>query len=375
MCNNVECRFRSRLLADARLTTPRICPRPAPIPVFVNPCPTPKPITMLPPPPLAPAPPGSFYFPPPNLPPSAPPAIFPVPGPPIPMLPPAPMPPGPFMQPPAQAPPLALPPTLPLQPEFNSLSPRIPEPRKSPSVGSVEREKDVQIFKPKKGPISKEDKDALSDFEERTRRQEYRDLAASSKSSEHKSEATLAKRPANAQRSILKHGQAPTPAAVNQEVYVNVYNTGHGSKNEHKANATTSSQSVKSTPAKDAASVREEAIKRAHSLAHGIAAAAAPAAMMSGALPTPSEAASHPASGPPSHISAADTPRPVSNAPSKHTLQASTTKAHNHRSKTSKTRSHHQSHLAIAAATANAQASPASIESWREGVRQPIVGA
>jgi hypothetical protein len=379
MCNKADCRFRNRLRADARLTIPHSCPQPVPIPVFINPFPPPKPITMLPPPPLAPAPPGSFYFPPPNFPPPAPPAIFPIPGPPVPILPPAPMPPGPFMLPPPQAPPVALraPQALPPQnAEQNSSPPESPDPEKSPSIGNVVHEKNVHIFKPKKGPISKEHKDALSDFEERTRRQDYRDLAASSKSSQHKSETSPAKKPASAPRSILKQRPAPAPTAVNQEVHVNVYNTGLGSKNKQKSDGADSSQSAKSIPAKDAATVRKEAIKRAHSLAHGIAAAAAPAAMMSGALKPPSVADLHPASGPPSHASKEGTPKPTpSNAPSKHSSHPSTAGTQAHKSKSSRARSHNQSPLAIATATAKAQANPPSIESWRKGVKRPTGGA
>ena len=413
MCNNANCPFRNRLLADAKLTTPHFCPRPAPIPVFVNPFPSSKPIIMLPPPPLGPAPPGSFYFPPPNLPLPTPPTSFPLPGPAFPQLPSAPMPPGPFMLPPPQIPPPAMPafplPQQQAQQAEQKQSP--PDPPKSPSIGSVVHENSVHTFKPRKGPISKEDKEALSDFEKRTRRQEYRDLAESSKHSQHKSEAAPTKKAPSIPRSILKNSQSRMPAAVNQEVHVKVYNTGHGSKEGPKTSKANSSQSAKSMPAKDAASIREEAIKRAHILAHSIAAAAAPATTMSGAVKPPSEAGSHPASKAPSYASKAErtkrapshtpsknssqagtlnpktlepapsnapskhskagTNKPVAplNAPSKHASQASHAKSNSHKSKVSRATSQRQSPVAVAAAI------PPSIESWRESVQRPIAGA
>jgi len=380
MCNDPNCAFRNRLLADAKLTTPHACSQPPPIPVFVNPFPTPKPNTILPPPPLAPAPPRSFYFPAPCFPPPAPPAFFPLPGPPVPMMPPAPMPPGPYMLPPPLAPPAALP-AAPSPPVAEQENPPLAPPhhKKSPSIGSVVHDKGVHKVKPKKGPISKHHKEALSDFEERTRRQEYRDLAESSQQqSSHKPET--GDHPPKKPRSILKHRQTITPA-VNQEVHVNVYNSGHNSNPEGKNNTADSSESTKSAPAKDAASVRKAAIKRAHSLAQGIGAAAAPAATMDGALPPRSEAGSHAASKPPSdasakslsHASKASTTRAApSNAPS--TIKERTHKLNPTRARA---RSHHRQPplaLAAATATANAQVSPPSIESWRDSVRRPVPG-
>lgn len=395
MCNNQNCAFRNRLLADAKLTTPHVC-QPWRIPVFVNPFPPPRPITFLPPPPLAPAPPLPFYFPPPSCPQPAPPALFPMPGPPVPMMPPAPMPPGPYMfPPPPSAPPQVQPaPLPPPQPEQKALPPASPEPKKSPSIGSFVHEERVHKFEPRKRPISKRDKEALSDFEERTRRQEYRDLTESSQhASSHKSEASKP-------RPILKHRQPATPA-VNQEVHVNVYNGGDKSKAGAKNNTTDSSQSAQSVPAKDAASVREEAIKRAHSLAQGIAKATAPAAMMSGALPplpdagshAPSKAPSHPSTKAPSHSSTKAPSHPSTKAPShqsaKHHPHVSRTdnaapapsnapssiKTPTHRSGSPRAGPHHHPSPALADAMANSQVSPPSIESWRESVRRPIVGA
>jgi hypothetical protein len=419
MCNNPNCAFRNRLLADARLTNTHICTPPPPVPIFVNPFPPPKPMTFLPPPPLAPAPPRPFYFPPPGFPPSAPPAFLPIPGPPIPMMPPAPVPPGPYMLPLDTAP--AALPVAPAQPPTNqkALPPPSPEPPKSPSIGGVVHETSVHKFQPQKGPISKFHKEALSDFEERTRKQEYRDLAESTKHQSQDSEVKPASQPPSKPQSILKHAPTATPA-INQEVHVNVYNGTNKSKAEAKNNTSVSSPSVKSAPAKDAASVREEAIKRAHNLAQGIAKAAAPAAMMSGARPplsvagshaashvsakapshapaktlshipakalshTPAKALSHSSAKAPSHSSAkppsshaskVDIVRPApSNAPS--TPKAPPT----HRSNSTRARSSH--HRApnphprapvTAIANANAQISPASsIESWRESVRRTV---
>ncbi len=283
MCSNEDCAFRNRLLADAQRTTHHVC-QPVPIPVFVNPFPPPRPITLLPPPPLAPAPPVPFYFPPPTIPQPAPLACFPMPGPPVPMLPPAPVPPGPYMLPLPAAPATGQPAAPePPPPERKQSPPASPEPNKSPSIGGVVHEKKVHKFEPKRGPISKHHKEALSDFEERTRRQEYRDLSQSSKQSSNKAGESKP-------RSILKQSQSATPA-VNQEVHVNVYNGGQQAKAEGK-NAT-NSESVKSVPAKDAASVREEAIKRAHNLAQSIAKATPPAATMNNVQSSPPQAGSH----------------------------------------------------------------------------------
>jgi hypothetical protein len=416
MCTNPNCGLRNRLLHDTRLTTSHICTNPPPLPVFVNPFP-PKPMTILPPPPLAPAPPGSFYFPPPFPPPSGPCPFFPIPGPPLSAMPPAPMPPGPFMLPGAPPAPPAehTPPQLP-PPEQNALPPA--SPKKPPSIDSIIHGKSVHTYKAKKGSASKRDKEALSDFEERTRRQEYRDLAESSKKpSSEKSQGKPSGQPPAEPRSILK-GRQPSKPTVNQEVHVNVYNGGQKAKAAANNNAVDSSSSNKSVPAKDAASIREQAIKRAHSLAQGVAAATAPAAMMSGALKPPSQqgchasakAASHasqPAppgsikapshvSKPPSHTSA----KPASNAshpastkapshvsqPASHTSAKpptqnskptpsnppSTVKASTHRSNASRPRHNNPLPLALAAATANAQVSPPSIESWRESVRRAV---
>lgn len=393
MCNNANCPFRNRLVADAKLTTPHVCPQPSSIPVVVHPFPPPKAITILPPPPLAPAPPVPFFFPPPTFPPSAPTACFPIPGQPVPMtppapMPPAPMPPGPFIWPaaPASAPPVA---TAQPVPEHNKSAPASPDRPKSPSIAGVVHEKTVHKLEPKKGTISKADEEALADFEERTRRQEYRDLAESSKQQpSHKSEGKLATKSPSKPRSILRGAETAAPA-VSQEAQVNVYNNGPKTKAETRENAVHSSQSPKSVPAKDAASVREDAIKRAHSIAQGRANATAPAAMLGGPLTPPSKAGSHVAAKPSSRASAKATsqasnvdatrttapkaPSKVpseagSNVPSRASSKAPST------IKTNVTRgmSRHQSPLAPAAATANAQVKPPSIESWRESVRRPV---
>lgn len=380
MCNDPNCAFRNRLLADARRTTPHVCSQPTRVPVFVNPFPPPKPITILPPPPLAPAPPRPFYFPPPGLPQQAPPTFFPMPGPPVPMMPPAPMPPGPYMLPTAPAP-LALPAApAPPPPEQKPVPPASPDPPMSPSIASVIHDNRVHKLEPKKGPISKLDKEALSDFEESTRRQRYCDLAESSKQ-QSQSEAT---QPPSKLRPILKQRQAGTPV-VNQEVCVKVYNGGQNCKAEAKNNAIASSPSTKSVPAKDAASIREEAIQRAHSLAHGIATATAPAAIMSGALGTPSTARSCAGSKAPSRASANTAPRTPPQAPSQATKADGPNSAPSNASrstigaptqKSDSTRSeshlHRRGPLALAAATANAQVTPLSIEAWRKSVKRPI---
>ena len=368
MCNDPKCAFRNRLLADAKLTTPHVCPQPLAIPLFVDPFPPPKPITVLPTPPLAPAPAVPFYFPPPSLPPPAP-AFFQMPGPPVPMMPPAPMPPGPYMLPTPPAPPPAQPIAPQPLPEQKTPPPLPPDTQKSPSIGNVVHEKSVHKFEPKKGPISRANREALSDFEERTRRQEYRDLTESSQ--QQSSNKVDASKP----RSILKHSQ-PGTSAINQEVHVNVYNGAHNSKAKAKNSTADTSRSTTSVPAREAASIREEAIKRAHNLAKGIAKATAPAAMMRDSPNPPPQAGPHLASKPPSHVSAkapshashTKTARPNPSKPPS-TVQTST-----HRSNPSKARGHGQNPLALAVAEAsgNAQVSPPSIESWRESVIRPV---
>jgi hypothetical protein len=184
MCNDARCAFDNCLFADARLATPSLSSLSARIPVFGNPSPPLNPTTiLLPPPPLAPALPPSFHFPPRTFSLPATPLYFPLPGVSAPMLPLIPTPPGHFIPSPARAAPalpapLSQPPPPPWQDYPLESS---PDPKKSPSVGSVMQEQNVHAFKPKKGPVSQTDRDALSDFEKRTRQQEYRDLAESSK--------------------------------------------------------------------------------------------------------------------------------------------------------------------------------------------------
>lgn len=371
MCHNANCPFRNRLLADARLTTPHVCSQAPPIPVFVNPFPPPKPITILPPPPLAPAPSVPLSFP--QFPLSPQTACFPTPSPPLPMMSPIPIPPAPSMWPTPPAPtPVQAAATATPAPEQKprSASPDVP---KSPSTASFVHEKNVHKYEPKKGPISKCDKEALADFEERTRRQDYRDLAESNKQqSSQKSETEPASNPPGKPRSILKTPQTTTPA-VRQEVTVNIYSRGHQIKEDGVHNST-SSQTV---PAKDAASVREEAIKRARSLAQGVPKATAPAAVMSGGLKPSSKAGSCAPAKPSSHPSTkAHSREPtVKNAtptPPKMPSKASSKAPSTTNTKSTRVSSHHHNPPAGVVATAGVQVSPSSIESWLESVRRLV---
>lgn len=244
VCNDARCAFRNRLFADDRLATPSPSFLPVHIPIFGNPSPPPNPTTILrPPPPLAPVPPPLFHFPPRTFSLPATPTYFPMPDVLAPMLPPAPMPPGPFIPSPEQtAPalpaPLSQPPPPPWQDYTLAAS---PDPKKSPSVGSVMREQNVHTFKPKKGPIPQADRDALFDFEERTRHQEYRDLAESS-----------------------KQQFSPKPEAARRIFSIRQITTG-----QRRSFNT------------------EEAIRRAHRPAHGKAAPPEPAAIVSNAINHP----------------------------------------------------------------------------------------
>lgn len=386
MCNNPNCAFRNRLLADAKLTTPHVCTQQWPIPIYINPFPPVKPITILPPPPLVPPPPtapppppGPFYLVAPTNPLPVPPPFHAVPGPPAPIMHPGPvypgpMPPGPPMLSTAPTPP-AVPAASPAPPPGGK-EPSMPasEPdKKPPSIEGVVHKTVVHTFKPKKGPISKDDKEALSDFEERTRRQEYLALTESSK------EQPSPEQP----KPILKHRPRVMPT-VNQEVRVNVYNGTCTTKAQAKGSANESSKSSKSEPAKDAASVREEeAIKRAHSLAKGTAKATAPIATMSGALLPPSVAGSHAPSKSPSHASArgpshVSNPAPATAAGTAPSRAPSTTKTPSRHgtSAPSPTPNPNRPTLALIGATANANANarlnPPSIHTWRQNVRDPI---
>ena len=271
------------------------------IPGFVCPYPRRAPITLLPPAPLGPAPPGSFSF----LPPTAPYGAtighdpftssgWPHPAP----LPPAPLPPGPFLLPLPSAPALVQPPfaaalqapqqihaTQPLppphtEPPAKSIANSEPlqadadaEPEENAAIHSVHHGKSIHTFKPKKGPISKSHRDALSDFEERTRRHEYGNLA--SKRSSSKSERPPAELTESAPRSILKNCPAPTVPVINQEVHVNVHNAPIVSPPRKSPGLESADDERPTRPAPTSASIREESIKEADSLARSIAVSAA----------------------------------------------------------------------------------------------------
>lgn len=233
VCNDARCAFRNSLFADARLTTPSPSSLPVHIPVFGNPSPPPNPTTNLRPPrPLAPVPPLS-HFPPRTF--SLPATLnyFPMLDVLAPMLPPAPMPPGPFIPSRAQAAPalpapLSQPPPPPWQDYPLAAS---PDPKKSPSVRSVMQEQNVHTFKPKKGPIPQADRDALFDFEKRTRQQEYRDLAESSKQQfPPRPEAARSQQSSSHPRSTLKHRQSPAPTAVSPGIHAKASNTDDGTE-------------------------------------------------------------------------------------------------------------------------------------------------
>jgi hypothetical protein len=122
------------------------------------------------------------------------------------------------------------------------------------------QEQNVHTFKPKKGPIPQANRDALFDFEERTRQQQYRDLAESSKQQfPPKPEAARSRQSSSHPRSILNHRQSPAPTVVSQGIHAKASNTGDGPKRETENNAIPeSSQSAKSPPAKDAASIQKK---------------------------------------------------------------------------------------------------------------------